>query len=101
MHLYEGHFDHVFTNQNKQKDVYEKVKYCVDSVVQGYNSTIFAYGQTGSGKTYTIFGNTFSQSNILNTIIEREELKNSTDKDKQYSIAQTISNLNRSRVGII
>jgi len=28
----------------------------VESVLAGYNATIFAYGQTGSGKTYTMFG---------------------------------------------
>jgi len=27
-----------------------------DSVIEGYNATLFAYGQTGSGKTYTILG---------------------------------------------
>jgi kinesin family protein 6/9 len=30
----------------------------VQSVVAGFNSTIFAYGQTGSGKTYSITGGT-------------------------------------------
>jgi len=30
----------------------------VDSVLDGYNGTIFAYGPTGSGKTYTITGGT-------------------------------------------
>lgn len=28
----------------------------VQSVLAGYNATVFAYGQTGSGKTYTMFG---------------------------------------------
>jgi len=28
----------------------------VESVVAGYNATIFAYGQTGAGKTHTMFG---------------------------------------------
>jgi len=28
----------------------------LDSVLEGYSSTIFAYGQTGSGKTYTMAG---------------------------------------------
>eukprot|EP01117_Protostelium_nocturnum_P010797 TRINITY_DN3893_c0_g1_i3.p1 TRINITY_DN3893_c0_g1~~TRINITY_DN3893_c0_g1_i3.p1 ORF type:complete len:931 (+),score=376.43 TRINITY_DN3893_c0_g1_i3:105-2897(+) len=29
----------------------------IDSVMNGYNGTIFAYGQTNSGKTYTMMGN--------------------------------------------
>ena len=28
----------------------------VDSVLQGYNGTVFAYGQTGTGKTHTMEG---------------------------------------------
>lgn len=28
----------------------------LDSVLAGYNGTIFAYGQTGTGKTFTITG---------------------------------------------
>ena len=28
----------------------------VQSVLQGYNATVFAYGQTGSGKTHTMRG---------------------------------------------
>ncbi len=33
----------------------------VESVLQGYNGTIFAYGQTGCGKTHTMMG--FSELN--------------------------------------
>jgi len=29
----------------------------VDSVLEGFNGTIFAYGQTGTGKTFTMEGN--------------------------------------------
>lgn len=28
----------------------------VESVLEGYNGTIFAYGQTGTGKTHTMEG---------------------------------------------
>ena len=28
----------------------------IQSVVEGYNGTIFCYGQTGAGKTYTMTG---------------------------------------------
>lgn len=30
----------------------------VDSVLEGYNGTVFAYGQTGTGKTHTMHGDT-------------------------------------------
>ena len=28
----------------------------IDSVLEGFNGTVFAYGQTSSGKTHTMFG---------------------------------------------
>nr|AKS36881.1 KIF3A-like protein [Schmidtea mediterranea] len=50
-------FDYVFGPNSKQVDVYNKVaRPIVDSVLSGYNGTIFAYGQTGTGKTFTMEG---------------------------------------------
>ena len=49
-------FDSVIPPQASQQDVYNTVKLCTSSVINGFNSTIFAYGQTGSGKTYTMYG---------------------------------------------
>ncbi|KAJ1522736.1 hypothetical protein ONE63_001895 [Megalurothrips usitatus] len=49
-------FQKVFNTSN-QEDVFNEVaKPVVDSVLHGYNGTIFAYGQTGSGKTYSMTG---------------------------------------------
>jgi kinesin family protein 5 len=28
----------------------------IDSVIEGFNGTVFAYGQTASGKTHTMMG---------------------------------------------
>ncbi|KAI3629606.1 hypothetical protein MIR68_011041 [Amoeboaphelidium protococcarum] len=50
-------FDQCFDQSSLQKEIF--LKSCtdiVDSVLQGYNGTIFAYGQTGSGKTFTMQG---------------------------------------------
>lgn len=45
-----------------QKQIYDiAAKPIIDSVLEGFNGTIFAYGQTSSGKTYTMTG-----SNIEN-----------------------------------
>lgn len=50
-------FDSVYDWNSKQIDVYlETIHPIVESVLQGYNGTIFAYGQTGTGKTYTMQG---------------------------------------------
>lgn len=49
--------DNVEGPDSKNKDIYNKLfKKIVNSVVQGYNGTIFMYGQTTSGKTYTMLG---------------------------------------------
>ena len=40
-----------------QDEVFETVaRPVVDSVIEGFNGTVFAYGQTGSGKTFTLTG---------------------------------------------
>ncbi|XP_041950615.1 kinesin-like protein KIF3C isoform X1 [Alosa sapidissima] len=50
-------FDAVYDASSKQGDLYdETVRPLIDSVLQGFNGTIFAYGQTGTGKTYTMQG---------------------------------------------
>ena len=42
---------------SEQKNVYEQTaRSLVDSVLEGFNGTIFAYGQTGTGKTFTMEG---------------------------------------------
>ncbi|XP_016310860.1 kinesin-like protein KIF3A [Sinocyclocheilus anshuiensis] len=50
-------FDTVFSPDSKQLDVYNlTARPIIDSVLEGYNGTIFAYGQTGTGKTFTMEG---------------------------------------------
>lgn len=50
-------FDHAFGPTASQDEVYEScVQPLVESLVDGYNATIFCYGQTGSGKTFTLGG---------------------------------------------
>ena len=50
-------FDAVFAADVKQKHIYDVcAASVVESVLQGYNGTIFAYGQTGAGKTFTMEG---------------------------------------------
>ena len=50
-------FDKVFDLNKLQASIYEDSAFSlVESVVEGYNGTIFAYGQTGCGKTFTMMG---------------------------------------------
>ena len=62
-------FDSVYDWNSKQIDVYlETVHPIVESVLQGYNGTIFAYGQTGTGKTYTMQGRMLASGQLNNNI---------------------------------
>lgn len=50
-------FDRLFDEDASQNDVYQSTtRPLLDSVLDGYNATVFAYGATGCGKTHTISG---------------------------------------------
>ena len=50
-------FDAAYDQESVQKDLYlETFAPLVNSVLEGFNGTIFAYGQTGAGKTFTMEG---------------------------------------------
>ncbi|XP_073412392.1 kinesin-like protein KIF6 [Dendrobates tinctorius] len=54
---YKFRFQETFDQETKQEAIFERLaKPVAESVLTGYNGTIFAYGQTGSGKTFTITG---------------------------------------------
>lgn len=50
-------YDSVYDIDAQQQGVYDESAFpLVESVIKGYNGTIFAYGQTGCGKTHTMLG---------------------------------------------
>ncbi|XP_077017821.1 kinesin-like protein KIF6 isoform X6 [Tamandua tetradactyla] len=54
---YRFKFQRIFDQDANQEAIFENIsKPVAESVLAGYNGTIFAYGQTGSGKTFTITG---------------------------------------------
>lgn len=79
----------VFGPDTVQEDIFDTIaEPVIDSVLQGYNGTIFAYGQSGSGKTYTMTGAPASYKlrgiipRSLNKIFEHVE----SCKDTEYTI---------------
>ncbi|GAB5367013.1 hypothetical protein AAMO2058_001193400 [Amorphochlora amoebiformis] len=51
-------YDFAFPPTISQEEVFDlTARPIIDSVMKGYNGTIFAYGQTGTGKTWTMEGN--------------------------------------------
>ncbi len=51
-------FDHTYDWRATQQLIFNQTALPIlESIMEGYNGTIFAYGQTGTGKTYTMEGN--------------------------------------------
>lgn len=64
-------FDRLFDDTAAQEDVYSKTtRPLLDSVLDGFNATVFAYGATGCGKTHTISGNPQAPGIIFLTMKE-------------------------------
>lgn len=80
-------FDRVFDENTTQTEVYEATtKNLLDSVLDGYNATVFAYGATGCGKTHTITGTAQMPGIIFLTMQELFEKIADRSDDKQTEI---------------
>ena len=67
-----------------QEDVFKfAAKPIIESVMEGFNGTIFAYGQTSSGKTHTMQGE-----------LDNPELKGITPRIVEYVFNQIASSIN-------
>jgi len=80
-------FDAVFSEESSQRHIYDVCAApVVQSVLEGYNGTIFAYGQTGAGKTHTMEGVNEPESlkgiipNAFEHIFDHIALNGSKDK---------------------
>ncbi|KAK5134009.1 hypothetical protein LTR08_007014 [Meristemomyces frigidus] len=83
-------FDRVFDDNTTQGDVYEATtKNLLDSVLDGYNATVFAYGATGCGKTHTITGTAQQPGIIFLTMQELFEKigELATEKDSEVTLS--------------
>ena len=50
-------FDYTYGSDSSQQSIFaQTAQPIIDSVLEGYNGTIFCYGQTGTGKTHTMEG---------------------------------------------
>lgn len=80
-------FDRVFDENTAQGDVYEgTTKGLLDSVLDGYNATVFAYGATGCGKTHTITGTAQQPGIIFMTMQELFEKVGDLQETKESEI---------------
>ena len=64
-------FDGVFGPDTTQEHVYQETTAdTVDTVMRGYNCTVFAYGATGAGKTHTMLGTRDNPGVIARTVAD-------------------------------
>ncbi|XP_074782542.1 kinesin-like protein KIF18B [Athene noctua] len=64
-------FDRVFGEGATQEEVFQHTTHALlDSVLNGYNCSVFAYGATGAGKTYTMLGSEESPGIMYLTMVE-------------------------------
>ena len=81
-------FDRVFDENTTQGDVYEATtRGLLDSVLDGYNATVFAYGATGCGKTHTITGTAQQPGIIFLTMQELFEKITERSDEKQTEVS--------------
>ncbi|RFU75049.1 kinesin family member 18 19 [Trichoderma arundinaceum] len=80
-------FDRVFDDNTTQAEVYEgTTRSLLDSVLDGYNATVFAYGATGCGKTHTITGTAQHPGIIFLTMQELFEKIEERSQEKQTEL---------------
>jgi len=64
-------FDRVFNSMSTNVDVFEgSTKSLINSLLDGYNCSVFAYGATGAGKTHTMLGNKEDPGITYRTVAE-------------------------------
>lgn len=81
-------FDRVFDENTSQAEVYEcTARGLLDSVLDGYNATVFAYGATGCGKTHTITGTAQQPGIIFLTMQELFEKIAERSDEKQTEVS--------------
>ncbi|KAI2619033.1 kinesin-domain-containing protein [Hypomontagnella submonticulosa] len=81
-------FDRIFDENTSQTEVYEATtKNLLDSVLDGYNATVFAYGATGCGKTHTITGTAQMPGIIFLTMQELFEKIGERSDEKQTEVS--------------
>ncbi|KAJ0420022.1 P-loop containing nucleoside triphosphate hydrolase protein [Aspergillus carlsbadensis] len=81
-------FDRIFDQSAGQGEVYEATtRNLLDSVLDGYNATVFAYGATGCGKTHTITGTPQQPGIIFLTMQELFERIEERSGEKQTELS--------------
>ncbi|NWH48504.1 KI18B protein, partial [Fregata magnificens] len=80
-------FDRVFGEGATQEEVFQHTtRDALDSVLNGYNCSVFAYGATGAGKTYTMLGSEKSPGIMYLTMVELYKRIEARKKEKSCEV---------------
>lgn len=81
-------FDRLFDEDAAQQEVYENTtKPLLESILDGYNATVFAYGATGCGKTHTILGTPLDPGVIFLTLKELYERIDQLSSERIFDVS--------------
>ncbi|XP_075966288.1 kinesin-like protein KIF18A [Anarhichas minor] len=81
-------FDHVFGENSTQDDIFDSTtKGVLDSVMNGFNCTVFAYGATGAGKTHTMLGSQNEPGVMYRTMTELFKRMDEAKEEKEFAVA--------------
>ncbi|XP_065582476.1 kinesin-like protein KIF18A isoform X2 [Artemia franciscana] len=81
-------FDNVFSEDSTNLEVFEaSIKPLVQTVLDGYNCSVFAYGATGAGKTFTMLGTEACPGIVYLTVTNLWEKMEALKEIRNYEIA--------------
>ncbi|XP_038048292.1 kinesin-like protein KIF19 [Patiria miniata] len=83
-------FDRSFGEFASQDEVYVQTTKClIQSVIQGYNATVFAYGATGAGKTYTMLGTDYEPGIMARALNDLFDAMDARREDSVYKVTMS------------
>lgn len=83
-------FDRIFDRTSTNTDVFEgSTKSLINSLLEGYNCSVFAYGATGAGKTHTMLGNKEDPGITYRTVAELFSEIETQSKHREFNLGVT------------
>ncbi|XP_008191110.1 kinesin-like protein KIF18A isoform X2 [Tribolium castaneum] len=80
-------FDRVFGFESTNCEVFENTtKGLIQSLMDGYNCSVFAYGATGAGKTHTMIGQTDNPGITYLTMAELFKAKQDLQEERKFEL---------------
>jgi len=83
-------FDSVFNEESTNVEVYQgSTQAIINTLLEGYNCSVFVYGATGAGKTHTMLGNKENPGITMLTMTELYDQINQLQETKEIKVGVT------------